>query len=312
MKFNGNRKTEHFAVILAGGEGSRLKNLTKAIAGDERPKQFCPILHDETLLDVTRKRSALKIAPENTFYSLTRHHEKFYKPLLADVLPTNLIVQPENKGTAPAILYSLLRLAEIAPQAEVAFFPSDHYLSNDKAFMKNVETAFDAVETKPDSIVLLGIEPEHAETSYGWIESRETLAGDLSKTVNRVKRFWEKPSSASADYLLAKGCLWNSFVMVGKVRTFLNLIKKNLPDLYRIFAALSPAFGTPAEIRMMQTLYDRITETNFSSEVLEKAIDELYVLRVSDVIWSDLGEPERVLGTLKNLGIQKDWMAAAI
>jgi mannose-1-phosphate guanylyltransferase len=304
------KKSDRYAVILAGGDGSRLKSLTRAIAGDERPKQFCPILNNETLLDVTRKRVALKIAPENTFFSLTAKHERFYNPLLTGISKRQLTVQPENKGTAPAILYSLLHLVTQAPEATVAFFPSDHYFSDDEAFMNNVEAAFHSVEMNPDSLVLLGIEPESAETSYGWIEPRETLFGDLAKAVSQVKRFWEKPSLEAADYLMTKGCLWNSFVMVGRVGTFLKLIEKNLPGLYKMFAASSVTFGTGAEKATVRSLYAWIADANFSSEVLEKATDELYVLRVGDVVWSDWGEPQRVLGTLENLGLRPDWLRA--
>ena len=72
--FSGNPKpqTDRVAVILAGGDGTRLRSLTRAITGDERPKQFCPILNGETLLDITRRRVSSGIKPENTFFSLTK------------------------------------------------------------------------------------------------------------------------------------------------------------------------------------------------------------------------------------------------
>ena len=308
--FESNKSANRYAVIMAGGDGSRLKSLTRAIAGDDRPKQFCPILNNETLLDVTRKRVALKIDPENTFFSLTAKHERFYGALLRGVSRHQLIVQPENKGTAPAILYSLLQLAKRDAEATVAFFPSDHYFSDDASFMNNVETAFQAVALNPDSPVLLGIEPESAETSYGWIEPQESLFGNLAKAVSKVKRFWEKPAVETARLLMNKSCLWNSFVMVGKVKTFLKLIEKHAPGLYQIFAASSAAFGAAAEKATVRALYAWIMDVNFSSEVLEKAADELYVLRVADVGWSDWGEPQRVLGTLENLGLRPDWMPA--
>ena len=307
----GHKKPERYAVILAGGEGSRLKSLTRTISGDERPKQFCSILNGETLLDITRRRTALKIKPENIFYSLTRKHEVFYKKLLADVPKTRQIVQPENKGTAPAIIYSLLRLAKFDAEATVAFFPSDHYFSDDERFMETVEKAFRAVDLNSESIVLLGIEPEKAETSYGWIEPEASLFGDLANAFSRVSRFWEKPSPQSAEYLLKKGCLWNSFVMVGKVSAFLNLFKKQLPDLYKMFERASASFQTFNESMAVGSLYERIKDVNFSSEVLEKSAEDLLVQRVSDVTWSDWGEPQRVLGTLETLGVQTAWMTTA-
>lgn len=191
------RKANRHAVILAGGDGTRLRSLTRAIAGDERPKQFCPILGDETLLDKTRSRTAMRIAPENTHFSLTQKHEQYYERLLCNVSESQMIVQPENRGTAPAILYSLMRLAKTSPDARVAFFPSDHYFTDDTSFMNYVDSAFRTVEAEPGSIVLLGIEPEKAETSYGWIEPVQSLFGDLSKAVSRVSEVgwcdWGEP-----------------------------------------------------------------------------------------------------------------------
>ncbi|MFM9904014.1 MAG: sugar phosphate nucleotidyltransferase [Pyrinomonadaceae bacterium] len=304
------RKANRLAVILAGGDGTRLRSLTRAIAGDERPKQFCPILGDETLLDKTRNRTAIGIAPENTYFSLTQKHEKYYERPLWNASESQMVVQPENRGTAPAILYSLMRLAKTSPDATVAFFPSDHYFSDDLSFMNHVNLAFRTVDTDPGSIVLLGIEPEKAETSYGWIEPVQSLFGDLSKAVSRVSRFWEKPTTGVAARLMTAGCLWNSFVMVGRVETFLQMFRKHLPDLFRMFAASSKLFGTHQESATIRSIYSWIDEINFSSEVLEKSAADLLVMRVGEVGWCDWGEPERVVGTLTNLGVQTEWMQA--
>src|ERR1051326_725719 len=104
-KSNDSRSAHRWAIILAGGEGARLRSLTRAIVGDERPKQFCAILGDETLLDQTRKRVALAVPRQQTLFVLTRTHEQFYRSHLPDVRPELLVVQPKNRGTAPAILY---------------------------------------------------------------------------------------------------------------------------------------------------------------------------------------------------------------
>lgn len=306
----GSPRSERHAVILAGGDGSRLKSLTRAIAGDERPKQFCSILGDKTLLDKTRERVAMKIKPQNTFFSLTKKHESFFKQPLWNVPADQLIVQPENKGTAPAILYSLMRLAKISPDATVAFFPSDHYFSNEEGFMDQVESAFQAADLNHDAVVLLGIEPEKAEASYGWIEPAPSLFGDVSKGVSRVERFWEKPSSGSARKLMSAGCLWNSFVMIGRVDAFLKIVRDHLPDMFRVFNLSKSMFGKPIEASVIRSIYSWLPETNFSSEVLEKATKQLIVMRVGDVGWCDWGEPKRVLGTLAGLGITPEWATA--
>ncbi len=301
------RNNRH-AIILAGGEGSRLKSLTRAIAGDERPKQFCPILGDRTLLDATRDRSALAVRLENTYFSLTRKHQKYYQHPLWNVPDRQQIIQPENKGTAPAILYSLMRLASVSPDATAAFFPSDHYFSDDQAFMQYVESAFGAAEINPSSIVLLGIEPDKAETSYGWIEPSKSFFGNLSQSFSRVSRFWEKPTAGVAERLMTAGCLWNSFVMVGKVDSFLDMFKKQLPEMYRMFSASARVFGTSQETAVIRTIYAWLDETNFSSDVLEKSSEKLLVMRIGDLGWSDWGEPQRVMGTLNTLGVQMEWM----
>lgn len=300
-------KQNRYAMILAGGDGTRLKPLTRAISGDERPKQFCPILNNDTLLVQTRRRVWQKIDKANTYFVLTKDHERFYQSMLLDVCGSRKIIQSENKGTAPAILLSLLKLPK---DSTVAFFPSDHFISDDDAFMKHVEKAFKAAEMPHQPVILIGIKPNTPETSYGWIESEESFGGKNRSGISKVKRFWEKPAFDKAERLMADGCLWNSFVMVGKVGKFLDIFKTALPDLYKMFEQIHLLFGTNAEEILLRETYKEIGETNFSSEVLEKCFDELYVLDAGEVGWSDWGEPERVLSTLEQLGIKTDWMLA--
>src|SRR5258708_12108156 len=127
-----------WAVILAGGDGERLRPLTRLIAGDERPKQFCAFLNDETLLEQTRRRVAFAVPPSQTLIAVTAAHEPFYASLLSDMPPNRVIEQPANKGTAPAILYSLLHLAPVEPTAAVSFFLSHHYFAVKHLFIPHL------------------------------------------------------------------------------------------------------------------------------------------------------------------------------
>ena len=137
--------------------------------------------------------------------SLTGSHERHYRDLLKEILPENLVIQPENRGTASAILYALLRLSKGARDRCVALFPSDHFVSDDREFMRHVDLAFDAVGSQSEMTVLLGITPHIAESGYGWIEPRELVV--RGGPLFRVRRFWEKPRSDIADELLRAGCM---------------------------------------------------------------------------------------------------------
>ena len=150
------------AVILAGGEGIRLSALTREIFGYHLPKQFCPLFDGKTLLEQIMRRVSMLVPSAQTIIVLNRAHEFFYSALLDEMASRNLFVQPENRGTAPAILGALIRLIEAGGRGTVAIFPSDHYVSDDSVFMRHVSAAFRAVDYSPHLIVLLGITPEWA------------------------------------------------------------------------------------------------------------------------------------------------------
>jgi mannose-1-phosphate guanylyltransferase len=289
-----------WAIILAGGDGTRLRSFTRSITGDERPKQFCPVIGGQTLLDQTRQRVKLSVSADQTLLVLTKAHERFYQKPVETLSQDLLVVQPENKGTAPGILYPLFRIARHSSDAIVAIFPSDHYFADDEKFMSYVEAGFETARRNRDTVTLLGISPEAPEVEFGWIEPTSRTLGHGS--VSRVRRFWEKPTQNIARKLIERGCLWNSFVMVGRIDAFLQMVRRALPELYNFFTAVAPVFGTRDEFPNLRALYSWIPEINFSHEVLAMRPDDLGVMKVDNVGWSDLGEPSRVLAALSRMG----------
>ena len=305
------RRSERWAVILAGGDGTRLQSMTRTITGDDRPKQFVPVIGGSTLLDQTRSRVALSVLPGRTLFVVTEKHRRFYQSLTQSVSPNLLLEQPANKGTAPAILYALMRVATKSPKAIVALFPSDHYFADDDEFMSHVDTAFDAVQAEPSAATLLGITPTGPETEYGWIEPQRAILASAQRSITRVNRFWEKPNGRLAIVLMEQGCLWNSFVMVGRVDALLKMTRTALPEMFSQFASIVPTFETLAERKALHELYSEIQESNFSHDVLAARPEDLKVMRVGDVGWSDLGEPVRVLATLARMGVQTEMAMSA-
>jgi mannose-1-phosphate guanylyltransferase len=298
----------HHGQYIAGG--GRNNEWAVILAGDERPKQFCPVLGGQTLLAKTQNRATIELAAERTLYVVNRAHESYYAPILSDESAENLVVQPSNRGTAPAILYSLLRIAARDPKAVVAFFPSDHYISDNAKFMSQIRSALNTAQQRRDLVVLLGLEPESPEVEYGWIEPAQAIPGHAK--VFGVRRFWEKPNKMLAQVLQLRGCLWNSFVMVASVQGLLEIIESAIPELHHAFAELMPSLGAVAEAQAIEALYGRLAEVNFSHQVLALKPERLAVLKVSGVRWNDLGEPKRVMASLDMAGVRPQWIETAI
>ncbi len=174
--------------------------------------------------------------------------------------------------------------------------------------MAQVENAFAETLSITDTITLLGIKPDKPEIAYGWIEPD----GALEQTdgfLARVRRFWEKPTYSTARRLMLRGCLWNSFVMVGNVKAFLKIIERTLPEIYGLFQEVASTFGTSDEATTLNHAYSSIPRSNFSRQVLAQRPNDLFVMQTPAVGWCDLGEPKRAVQALKlnsSISIQKE------
>jgi mannose-1-phosphate guanylyltransferase len=262
------------------------------------------------LLGQTRSRINSIIRRDRTLFILTGAHERFYAEELGDAHPDQMIVQPENRGTLPAILCALLRIVQLDEDASVAFFPSDHHYADEKKLITGIKTAFAIANTDPDAAILFGASARHAEVGYGWIES-DAASGDgvRDNPLPRIRRFWEKPSEIEAQNLLERGCLWNTFVMVGRARAFLAMIQLAAPGLYDLFASLPLGTHSEEASEAMAAVYSRIASADFSKQVLAAQPERLAVLQLGDVGWSDLGDPQRVVSTLSQHEPESPWMA---
>ncbi|PYO44287.1 MAG: hypothetical protein DMD33_03300 [Gemmatimonadetes bacterium] len=281
-----------WALVLAGGDGVRLRELTRQITGKSVPKQYCRIIEDRSLLESTLMRTSAFAPASRTLVIVNRDHLPMARDQLAGVPPGNIIVQPENRDTGPGLLLSLLELARRDQTAMVAVFPSDHYVRDEVSFIHHVRRAASVASRLPHLIALLGILPDRPEARYGYIRPGTPLNLVGSAPASYVAGFAEKPSAARAASLIADGALWNSFVMVFQVSRMLELLGRILPD------AVARLPANAADPAALTTEYRRLPPWNFSRDFLSQVPEHLVVVRAEGIGWCDLGTPEAVASTL--------------
>lgn len=296
-------KRETWAIVLAAGEGTRLRALT-TFDGRTTPKQFCSLRGGRSLFTDALLRAA-RVAPwQNVVAVVAEDQRSHWQADVAQLRSANVVVQPENRGTAAGILLPLLHVLRRAPNANVVVLPSDHWVEREQVLAASLRAAVRAVESEP-GIVLLGISPDAPETSYGWIVP-EGRAG----RVHPVRAFVEKPAAARAAALQRAGGVWNSFLFAGRARRLLELLRERLPALSEPFerAAQHGALDRPAQL---SELYERLPAADFSRDFLESCTAELRVLVVPPCGWTDLGTPERVAACLAALAGPRPRLSAA-
>jgi len=302
-------RSRRWGVILAGGEGTRLHSLTQLICGDDRPKQYCPLVGHETLLEQTRIRAERSIPWRQMLFALTRAHRSYYlqEP---GVRPSQRIVQPADKGTAPPVVHSLLSIEQNDPEAIVAILPSDNYYSKGSAFTASLESAFAVAAENTGSVVLLGAQPHSPEREYGWIEVGPRVVPSSHGSFH-IRNIYEKLSFPIAQHLLARGALWNTFVMVGHVRGFLQMVRTALPATRAggLAAQLGSApLWAGSEVHLDNALFQGIHPVDFSRDFLAAHTRNLIVLPLRSCGWSDLGRPERVIDIVQGAASKPWWL----
>lgn len=302
------RAREHlWGVVLAGGEGRRLRPLVRHIHGEARPKQYATLVGTRTLLGRTLDRATLLVPAERRVLVTVRRHRRFLGDALAGRAAT-VLAQPSDRGTAAGIVLPVQWILHRDPEATVAILPSDHFVAEERRFMAHVADAAAFVDAHPERIVLVGVEATEAETEYGWIEPGEPLARIGSTSLCRVVRFVEKPSLPVARACLQAGALWNTFVVVGRAATLADATRQLLPVVHGTLQAVAPLLGTAGGVAALRHAYADLPAASFSSAVLERCGPLLAVSRLTGATWCDWGSPHRVVRSLQQLGRRPAWL----
>lgn len=270
-------------ILLCGGSGTRLWPLSRK----SYPKQFVPLTGETTLFQASAARlsgpgfaAPLVLTGSDFRFIVTE------QLAAAGIDPGAVLIEPEGRNTAPAVLAAALWLERSDPEALMLVAPSDHVVPDAAAFRAAVEAGAEAA--RAGRLVTFGIRPDRAETGYGYLELAED-PGDFTARPLALKRFVEKPDAAGAAEMLAAGTyLWNAGIFLFSVQTILAAFRAYAPGLIApVQAALAEGQPDLGFFRLAPEPWAGAEDISIDYAVMERA-DNLSVVPFA-AGWSDLG-----------------------
>ncbi|MBN8189825.1 mannose-1-phosphate guanylyltransferase/mannose-6-phosphate isomerase [Salipiger thiooxidans] len=268
-------------VLLCGGSGTRLWPLSRK----SYPKQFVPLLGEKSLFQSTAERLA---GPDYAApMVLTNADFRFIvSQQLQEIAidPGAILIEPEGRNTAPAILSAALWLERTNPDALMLVAPSDHVIPDTEAFRHTVAVGAEAA--RAGQLVTFGIQPTRPETGYGYLECTRKPDDGAAQP---LKGFVEKPDEPRATEMLEAGTfLWNAGIFLFSVRSILDAFDAHAPDLKEpVDAAVAEAKHDLGFLRLAPGPWSQARDVSIDYAVMEAA-DNLTVVPLQ-ASWSDLG-----------------------
>ena len=274
---------EHnYAVIMAGGEGSRLWPLSR----QSRPKQMVRLGSERTLFQNAVDRQKAIIPTDRIFVVTVAAQAEQLQQQCPEIPRENYLLEPMPRGTASVVGYAAAALRKRDPQAVMAIMTADHLIHNVEYFHRLLAEAYTLA--MDGALVTLGIRPTFPATGYGYIQRGARLE-NYDFLAYEVKRFKEKPDEEMARRFLAGGDHdWNSGMFVWRVDRIWAEFQQHMPELAEKLEQITAAWGTPDQDTVLQAVWPTIQPQTIDYGIMEKA-DRVAVLPAVDLGWNDVG-----------------------
>ena len=274
-------KSHYYGLILAGGRGTRFWPRSRK----RHAKQVLNVAGERSLIQDTVERLKPIIPPERLWILTNGFVRDEIVKQLPEVPQEQILAEPSQRNTAPAIGLAAHILRSVDPEAVFGVFPSDHIIGHPKKYLKLLKPAFRAAEK--GHIAVLGIAPRWPETGYGYIEfPKGTEAG--ASDVLKVRRFREKPELLQAKrFLKAGNFFWNAGMFFWKADTLLEELRRHLPKTATLLSSLPP-FGEDGFAAALAEAFPRCENISIDHAVLERS-DKVVGIACGEFGWNDVG-----------------------
>lgn len=271
----------YYALILAGGRGTRFWPRSRKRAS----KQVLCFTGERTLIQQTVDRLAPIVPPERVWIITNDFLRDTIAKQLPEVPKAQIIAEPAQRNTAPAVALVAQILQQIDPEAILGVFPADHVIEKPARYLRLVKPAFGAA--RKGQICVLGIQPRWAETGYGYIEFPYGVTSGGTAPF-KVERFTEKPNLETAKEFVAAGTYyWNAGMFFWRASVYMDEMRRHLPATADVLAKLPP-FSSRTFKKKLGVLFPECENVSVDVGIIEKS-DNVHGIACDEFGWNDVG-----------------------